>query len=35
MRSSVDPTRAGEVLGWRPTVALAEGLQRTVDWFRK
>ena len=35
MRSSVDPTRAGEVLGWRPTVALAEGLRRTVDWFRK
>jgi len=35
MRSSVDPTRAGEVLGWRPTVALEEGLRRTVDWFRK
>jgi UDP-glucose 4-epimerase len=34
MRSSVDPTRAGEVLGWRPTVALEEGLRRTVDWFR-
>jgi UDP-glucose 4-epimerase len=35
MRSSVDPTRAGKMLGWRPTVALAEGLRRTVDWFRK
>jgi UDP-glucose 4-epimerase len=34
MRSSVDPTRAGKVLGWRPTVALEEGLRRTVDWFR-
>ena len=34
MRSSVDPTRAGQVLGWRPTVALEEGLRRTVDWFR-
>ena len=34
MRSSVDPSRAAEVLGWRPTVALEEGLRRTVDWFR-
>jgi UDP-glucose 4-epimerase len=35
MRSSVDPARAAEVLGWRPTVALEEGLQRTVGWFRE
>ena len=34
MRSSVDPARAAEVLGWRPTVVLEEGLRRTVDWFR-
>ena len=34
MRSSVDPSRAAEMLGWRPTVALEEGLRRTVDWFR-
>jgi UDP-glucose 4-epimerase len=34
MRSSVDPARAAKVLGWRPTVALEEGLRRTVDWFR-
>jgi UDP-glucose 4-epimerase len=34
MRSSVDPSRAAKVLGWRPTVALEEGLRRTVDWFR-
>lgn len=34
MRSAVDPTRAAEVLAWRPTVALGEGLQRTVGWFR-
>jgi UDP-glucose 4-epimerase len=33
-RSSVDPARAAEVLGWRPAVALEEGLQRTVGWFR-
>ena len=34
MRSSVDPARAAQVLGWRPTVALEEGLQRTIGWFR-
>ncbi|HET6984759.1 MAG TPA: NAD-dependent epimerase/dehydratase family protein [Myxococcaceae bacterium] len=35
MRSSVDPSLAAKVLGWRPTVALEEGLQRTVGWFRE
>ena len=35
MRSSVDPTRAAVVLGWRPTVALEDGLRRTIDWFRE
>lgn len=35
LRSSVDPSRAAELLGWRPTVALEEGLQRTMDWFRE
>ena len=34
MRSSVDPARAAKVLGWRPAVALDEGLRGTVDWFR-
>jgi len=34
LRSSVDPSRAAKVLGWRPTVVLEEGLRRTVDWFR-
>ena len=29
----VDSTRAGEVLGWRPTVGLAEGLALTAEWF--
>ena len=29
----VDATRAGEVLGWQPTVALAEGLSQTAEWF--
>jgi len=29
----VDATRAGHVLGWRPTVALRDGLRRTAEWF--
>ena len=26
--------RAGQLLGWRPTVNLEEGLRRTIEWFR-
>jgi UDP-glucose 4-epimerase len=34
LRSSlVDPSLAGQVLGWKPTVTLAEGIHRTVSWF--
>ncbi len=33
-RSSLDPTRAGERLGWRPEVDLERGLAATVDFFR-
>ena len=33
-RSVVDARRAAEILGWRPETPLAEGLRRTVDWFR-
>ena len=33
-RSVVDVRRAAEVLGWRPEVSLAEGLRRTVEFFR-
>jgi nucleoside-diphosphate-sugar epimerase len=29
-----DITRARELLGWEPTVPLAEGLRHTADWFR-
>jgi UDP-glucose 4-epimerase len=34
-RSVVDYRRATDVLGWRPQVSLADGLRRTVEWFRK
>jgi UDP-glucose 4-epimerase len=33
-RSVIDAGRAAEVYGWRPEVALAEGLGRTVEFFR-
>jgi UDP-glucose 4-epimerase len=29
----VDPALAATVLGWRPEVALADGLARTARWF--
>ena len=34
-RIAVDPAKASEVLGWRPTTSLDEGLERTVAWFRE
>jgi len=34
-RSQLDISRAGDVLGWAPKVALAEGVARTVDFFRE
>lgn len=33
-RSAIDSRLAATVLGWRPEVDLAEGLGRTVAWFR-
>ncbi|QDQ96465.1 GDP-mannose 4,6-dehydratase [Tomitella fengzijianii] len=33
-RSVLDPTLAGEVLGWRPKVDVEEGIRRTVEYFR-
>jgi dTDP-glucose 4,6-dehydratase len=29
-----DITVAGDVLGWRPTTSLRDGLARTIEWFR-
>jgi UDP-glucose 4-epimerase len=31
----VDASLAGRLLGWRPTVPLAEGITLTADWFAK
>lgn len=30
-----DITRAGEILGWEPQVALEDGLRRVVEWWQK
>ncbi len=30
-----DPTRLGRLLGSTPSVSIAEGLRRTVEWFRE
>jgi UDP-glucose 4-epimerase len=32
-RSAIDPSRAFEVLGWRPQVALEQGIAETAAWF--
>jgi UDP-glucose 4-epimerase len=34
-RSVVDPSRLKQELGWEPKVSLAEGLKKTVDYFRE
>jgi UDP-glucose 4-epimerase len=33
-RSCIDPALAASAIGWRPSVALADGLARTLEWFR-
>jgi dTDP-glucose 4,6-dehydratase len=33
MRYAIDPTRIANELGWRPSVTLREGLERTVAWY--
>lgn len=34
-RRCPDISKARRVLGWSPTVGLAEGMERTIGWFRK
>ncbi len=33
MRYAIDPTRIRDELGWRPSVTVKEGLEKTVDWY--
>ena len=33
MRYAIDPTKIRDELGWRPSVTLDEGLERTVQWY--
>ena len=33
LRYAIDPSRIREELGWRPSVTLEEGLERTVRWY--
>jgi nucleoside-diphosphate-sugar epimerase len=30
-----DVTKAGELLGWEPSVGLEEGIRRTIDWYMR
>ncbi|WP_114965465.1 dTDP-glucose 4,6-dehydratase [Alkalilacustris brevis] len=32
-RYAIDPARIRDELGWRPSVTLEKGLERTVDWY--
>ena len=34
-RRSIDIARAKDRLAWQPEVSFSEGLQRTVDWYRR
>ena len=34
-RSSLDITKAGRMLGWKPQVGFDEGLPQLVEWFKK
>jgi dTDP-glucose 4,6-dehydratase len=33
LRYAIDPTRIRNELGWRPSVTLDQGLEKTVEWF--
>lgn len=33
MRYAIDPTRIRDELGWKPSVNVEEGLEKTVEWY--
>ncbi|MCL6285649.1 dTDP-glucose 4,6-dehydratase [Ruegeria sp. 2012CJ41-6] len=33
LRYAIDPTRIRDELGWRPSVTLEQGLEKTLDWY--
>ena len=33
MRYSIDPSRIRDELGWRPTLSVEQGLEKTVQWY--
>lgn len=33
LRYAIDPTRIATELGWRPSVTLQQGLEKTVEWY--
>ena len=33
IRYAIDPARITEELGWKPSVTVEEGLEKTVDWY--
>ncbi|KZZ00795.1 dTDP-glucose 4,6-dehydratase, partial [Sulfitobacter sp. HI0076] len=33
LRYAIDPSRIRDELGWRPSVTVEEGLERTVQWY--
>ena len=33
LRYAIDPTRISTELGWRPSVTLEQGLEKTVQWY--
>lgn len=35
LRSVLDARRIGSILGWRPAVSLEQGLQQTVEYFKR
>lgn len=35
LHSQADPSKAMQLLGWNPTTAFRDGLEKTIDWYRE